>query len=379
MNNGNRSDILAEKLRQQILHGRWPVGAPLPSTRQLAREHNVSPNTVHGVLRELSAQGLVELQPRRGRFVLSTSLPEGSTAGRTVSQVGIVRPVRSLDDAEKHDLWSTHIVEALEDVFISDELRLTLLSYVPTDSTWPERVLEQIDQIGADLAGLICFMAPGVEPLLAKLTSRNVPWVTINRPDASSTTNFVTADNLAGGRAVGGLFADLGFRRVLLIGNREPVFSSGFEKITGAIQAYVTRGLPLGGIDVVGEAVSSQQTGYEIVSSYLADHPPPQGIFCIGDLLALGAMSACLDAGLSVPDDVSIVGSTGTAIGAYTRPPLTTHAQPMAEMGRRAGLMLLRMVREGIHQLPGERIQGRLILRQSLKPLPPELLEQVTG
>jgi LacI family transcriptional regulator len=144
--------------------------------------------------------------------------------------------------------------------------------------------------------------------------------------------------------------------------------------MTGLLQSFLTRGEPLSGIEVAACAPNQidESTGYQVMRDLLnrREVPPPQAIFCAGDLLAIGAMRACHEAGLRVPDDVSVIGGTGTDVGAYTQPPLTTMAQPMSEMGRRAGLMLLRMINEKIVQVPAERLPCKLIVRSSLQSLP---------
>jgi DNA-binding LacI/PurR family transcriptional regulator len=73
----------------------------------------------------------------------------------------------------------------------------------------------------------------------------------------------------------------------------------------------------------------------------------PTAVFARNDFTALGAMSAARDGGVSIPGDVAIVGFDNVPQSAFTTPPLTTVAQPTAEQGREAAVMLL------------DRIEGR--------------------
>ena len=68
---------------------------------------------------------------------------------------------------------------------------------------------------------------------------------------------------------------------------------------------------------------------------------PPTAILAMSDRMALAAIEWLRERGLSVPSDVSIVGFDGVPEGETSEPPLTTIAQPMAEMGRRAAEMIL--------------------------------------
>jgi len=88
--------------------------------------------------------------------------------------------------------------------------------------------------------------------------------------------------------------------------------------------------------------------------------------------MASGAIAACVEAGLSVPEQVKIVGGAGLDLGLHTRPTLSVIAQPMAEMGRQACEMLLEMIESGRNRIERRRIKGKLILRESF-PLPPEV------
>jgi LacI family transcriptional regulator len=70
------------------------------------------------------------------------------------------------------------------------------------------------------------------------------------------------------------------------------------------------------------------------------------GIFCYNDMVAVGALLACHELGISVPQDLSLVGFDGIALGCYVTPPLTTISQPMLELGRSAMQILLDLLAE---------------------------------
>jgi DNA-binding LacI/PurR family transcriptional regulator len=64
-------------------------------------------------------------------------------------------------------------------------------------------------------------------------------------------------------------------------------------------------------------------------------------VFCASDLMATGAMKAASDLGLSVPQDLSIVGFDDIDLASVTSPPLTTVSQPRYELGETAGRVLV--------------------------------------
>jgi LacI family transcriptional regulator len=86
----------------------------------------------------------------------------------------------------------------------------------------------------------------------------------------------------------------------------------------------------------------SYQTGQQI---FAASHHPT-AIFAATDAIAIGLLQAAFQQGISVPEQVSIVGFDDVDIAAFTIPPLTTVRQPGTEMGRAAANLLLDMIEE---------------------------------
>ncbi len=84
--------------------------------------------------------------------------------------------------------------------------------------------------------------------------------------------------------------------------------------------------------------------GYEAADRLLAARPRPTAVFCANDLTAVGVMNRALDLGLRVPEDLSIVGYDGVALGTYTRPTLTTIQTSPWALGRESARLLLDLI-----------------------------------
>ena len=96
------------------------------------------------------------------------------------------------------------------------------------------------------------------------------------------------------------------------------------------------------------------------------------GIICGSDQLALGAVRAARRAGLSVPDDLSVVGFDDSALMTCTAPPLTTVRQPIEAMGRTVVAMLVNQI-EGVPVAPDELLfEPELVVRGSTARVAPE-------
>ncbi|MBS1253095.1 MAG: HTH-type transcriptional repressor CytR [Anaerolineales bacterium] len=108
--------------------------------------------------------------------------------------------------------------------------------------------------------------------------------------------------------------------------------------------------------------------GKAAMRKLLALPSPPTAVFCYNDLTAIGAAQAVREAGLRVPDDVSLVGFDDIELAAFAHPPLTTIRQPARELGRRAMGMVLALVENG-RGVTSTMLEGELVVRESCRPL----------
>jgi len=107
------------------------------------------------------------------------------------------------------------------------------------------------------------------------------------------------------------------------------------------------------------------QVGYPFAKQLLERKVPFTALFAYNDISALGAIRAFQEAGLRVPQDISVIGFDDIQGAAYSNPSLTTVRQPLAEMGRIAAKALLERI-EGKKDGPSEiAIEPSLVVRQS--------------
>ena len=95
----------------------------------------------------------------------------------------------------------------------------------------------------------------------------------------------------------------------------------------------------------------------------------PTVIFCGSDLIAMGAMSALEEAGVRVPEDVSIVGIDNIAFATLARPPLTTINVPREKLGQTAFQALEKMIRLKRHNGAEYTLNTELVVRRSTAPV----------
>ena len=156
---------------------------------------------------------------------------------------------------------------------------------------------------------------------------------------------------------------DLGHRRIGFIGGPED-FSLSLDRLEGFRAAMAEAGCNVGG-DLVTSGSFSLACGFEAGRKLLALRQPPSAMICASDELAMGAMNCAISAGVSIPDDLSVVGFDDIEFAAYANPPLTTVRQPMADIGRHLMRMMLNLLEGG--SLSERRIElpHELIVRRS--------------
>lgn len=165
--------------------------------------------------------------------------------------------------------------------------------------------------------------------------------------------------------------AEIGVAHLLGLGRRRIGFVNGpyhyeatHHRLEGYRRALADAGLPFDpALARAGKWYES--SGYELTHELMALPDPPDAIFCAADSLAVGALDALHELGLDVPRDVAVVGFDDRSFAAHQRPPLTTVALPLYEMGRLAGEILLATVHGRPPEPAIDRVPCRLVQRQS--------------
>lgn len=217
-----------------------------------------------------------------------------------------------------------------------------------------------------------------------EVAARGTQVVLFDMPDAPEDFSSVAVDDRAGaGIAVEHLLR-LGHHRLLFLNGPHQVRQSR-DRASG-VRAAIERGTQDVTLDTVEVADYTAEAGRHSMGDLLesAGIPAPQGtdgvnegggplsppvlppgfptgVFCANDLIAFGAMTALRDAGVRIPQDVSIVGFDDISVASQMSVPLTTVRQPMLELGWAAADLLLRADRHPHHQ----KFRPELVVRAS--------------
>jgi LacI family transcriptional regulator len=151
---------------------------------------------------------------------------------------------------------------------------------------------------------------------------------------SSVTTPTVVPDNRHGGELLTRHLVEHGHRRIVEIMG-PPYFSTTEERSTGHRKALAEAGVEADPSLAIHGSFT-RESGYQATRTMLASGAAFTAVYAANDLMAVGALAALREAGLRVPEDVSLVGFDDIPTVSDVMPRLTTIRVPMREMGRRS-------------------------------------------
>lgn len=116
----------------------------------------------------------------------------------------------------------------------------------------------------------------------------------------------------------------------------------------------------------------SLKAGFDAATKLLALPQRPTAIFCENDEMAIGVMQSLKQAGLRIPQDISVAGFDDISFSEYSDPPLTTISQPAEEFGRTAVSLLIDVLQGRITKAAKVILPFELVIRTSTGPVPQE-------
>lgn len=162
-----------------------------------------------------------------------------------------------------------------------------------------------------------------------------------------------------------------GHRRIAIITGHREDFAVGGQRLQGYKNALDTAGIPIDD-DLIGYMVTdipeyTPENGYAVAKE-LIRRTDFTALYCISDMIAVGAYKAISEAGLRIPDDISVVGFDGISLGKFMVPALTSIKQPEKELVRSSVDLLVRSIK-GFAQPRQLIYPAELLERDSVKSI----------
>jgi DNA-binding LacI/PurR family transcriptional regulator len=173
----------------------------------------------------------------------------------------------------------------------------------------------------------------------------------------------VAVDERGAGELAARHLIDLGHERIGYVAGPDYYLPTR-QKAAGREAALRAAGLEPDGLVAYGGDFSVEE-GRAALRELLELDPPPTGVICSSDLMAIGVLQEAEARGLRVPDDLSVVGFDGIDASAWTSPALTTMEQPISEIAETAVNALRTLIAEPEKPLPDYSFRPRLKVRES--------------
>jgi DNA-binding LacI/PurR family transcriptional regulator len=252
--------------------------------------------------------------------------------------IAVILPLGHETGQHVSDPFFVTILGHIADALTERGYDLLLQRVIPAHPNW----LEQLVDSGR-VDGVIVIGQSDQVAALDRVAARYLPLVVWGQHLPGHGHLTVGSDNRLGGTLATRHLIDLGRRRLAFFGI--PTVPEIAERRCGFLDAC-TAAEP----DVTATTVPvhlSADIAHAMIGDYLDTHAAPDGIFAASDVVAMSAIRALAERGLSVPADVAVIGFDDVTLAAHTSPPLTTVRQDIAGGAKLLVDLLLQRLADG--------------------------------
>jgi len=342
-----------------IVSGQYKPHDKLPSENEIGKQYEMSRQTVRQALGDMEQEGWLYRVQGKGTFVADQSVSERRGTSQSMS-IGMITTHIS-------DYIFPTIVRGVESSLRARGVNL-LLASTNNEKDKEQGSLESM--LHESLGGLIIEPTrsaegnPNFHYFLA-LDAKNVPYVMLNERYSDVDAPCLRVDDELGGYRAASHLIELGHERIAGLFKTDDF--QGVHRMRGFMRAHREQGWSVQSEYLLRYTTDEKDTKpLEALQALLNREPGerPTGIVCYNDQLAVKCLDIIRRMGLSVPQQLSIVGFDDSNLATATEVKLTTLAHPKTEMGEDAVKLLLEMIEKG--NRPSDKVyEPVLILRES--------------
>jgi LacI family transcriptional regulator len=226
----------------------------------------------------------------------------------------------------------------------------------------------EVDQMLARrVDALILASTQSSNETIRRIQERDLPYVLLDRKIAGVSANFVGIDDVMAGTMATTHLLEIGCKTIAHIGGSD--VSTAVERQVGYSMALARHGMSLPPEYIVkygrGDD-SGDAAGYSGMKRLLQLNPRPDGVFCLNDPVAMGAMRAIVEAGLRIPEDVAMVGCGNVHYDDLLTVPLSSIDQDSHNLGASAAKLAISIIKRKTESAPKSLIiPAKLVVRAS--------------
>ncbi|MBT8438126.1 MAG: GntR family transcriptional regulator [Gammaproteobacteria bacterium] len=318
----------------------------IPGERVIAKELGISYMTIRKAVESLVTDGVLYKISKKGTFIADPKKAKIKT-----KNIGYF-----LDSSIKEGVSSPYysmIFDALEKE--AGKKGYTLMFFSGIGEGNSQKTLEKID--GAIIS---CF--PRIEDVVQDI-KRLMPVVVIDNSSSDESLPSVIIDNFNAVAESINYLCSLGHERIGFITGLDDS-DIGRNRLAGYQNALRANGIGED-MDLVYKGDYSFKTGADGAEFFLSLDRRPTAIMCANDTMAIGAMKDVSKKGLSIPDDISIIGFDDIYVASHMTPSLTTVAAPVEEIAKHALHILSSLINDNEPDNRHITVPGQLVLRDT--------------
>lgn len=205
------------------------------------------------------------------------------------------------------------------------------------------------------------------DPYYKELINTDIPCVVLDimNETENGMIGSVSIDNAQAGKEMALYLLERNHRNFVVVAGTTETYVN-MERMKGIEEALRVYGMECSDIEIL-DADFSEEAAYKLATAYL-QKKQPTAFLCFSDLMAFGVMKAVKEAGLRIPEDVSVTGFDDLVFSGFTQPPLTTIKQDFVEIGRVAA-KLLQDIKENKLERQHIWVEHQLAERESVKTI----------
>lgn len=338
-----------------------------PTLREIADQAGVHISTASRVLRQPEpadgwSDSALRVRQVAEELGYQPNLWAASLRTRKTTTIGVVMPRLT-------DVVVATMFQGIEEAATAAGYSV-LLSSPPDDLDAQRKAVEFLVSRQVDGLMLSSIHLPGTD-FVDSLPLRSLPILLLNRhidPATSSPNSslpFVSGDDRLGGYLAGKHLLDCGYRDLGVIAGPDHA-STSRERVAGFRDALTESGLELPPNRIVASEFEVQG-GVDAAATLLSGNTRPDAVFTVSDTIAIGVLGVARDLGLSIPDDLALVGYNDIPVVSQLPVPLTTVRSPAHKIGA-TGLEHLLALIAG-RNVESVKLPVELIVRASTRKL----------
>ena len=263
------------------------------------------------------------------------------------------------------NVFITSIISNIESILIQNGYSTIICDYRENEKLEREKTEFLLSKM---VDGIITMPYSNNGEHIKRALEKNIPVVLIDRPIKDVNCDVVLVDNLNASYDAIEQLITRGHKRIGIICGPEEIFTSQ-ERLKGYLRVYEDYSME---VDprLIKHGNYQIDSGYKLTNELLDMEPRPTAIYVTNYEMTLGAIMAINERGVSIPDELSIIGFDNIQMAKIVKPPLSIVVQPMQQIGETAANILLKRLKGDMSNYPSMfRLKTEVLIRDSISSI----------